>query len=233
MPTDVSLEDIIHNGWQDVSDDASPSIAMFGDYRYNEKLNFLPNEQRGVQDLVSTWIANEVNPDIPMINPEAIQPIANAVSAGAATKPTRLARFFNNLFATMKETGILDSGATGSFLKEGVGIPTGKPSGKVVSMPNGIVERASQQILLPNVKLKESARKGDELPGLQNNLISVPILANNGYTTIFKPDDEAVEVYHSADVKILAKNEPILRGWRDSSGLWRIPLVDDTALTNT
>ena len=64
-------------------------------------------------------------------------------------------------------------------------------------------------------------------------MISVPILANNGYTTVFKPDDEGVEVYHSADVKILAKNEPILRGWRDLSGLWQIPLVDDTALTNT
>ena len=76
-------------------------------------------------------------------------------------------------------------------------------------MPNGIVERASQQILLPNVKLKESARKGDELPGLKNNLISVPILANNGYTTVSKPGDEGVEVYHSADVNILAKNEPM------------------------
>jgi len=206
---------------------------MISDYGFNERLDFSPTKQRGVQDLVSTWIANEVNPDIPMINSEAAQPIANTVSAGGARKPTRLARVFNRLLVTLKETGILDSGAAGSFLKEGVGIPTGKPSGKVVSMPNGLVEQASQQILLPNVKLKEAARKGDELPGLQNNLISVPILANNGYTTVFKPDDEGVKVYHSADVKILAKNEPILRGWQDSSGLWRIPLVDVAAPTNT
>ena len=91
---------------------------MISDNGFNERFDFSPSEQRGVQDLVSTWIANEVNPDIPMINPEAAQPIANAVSAGAATKPTRLARFFNNLFVTMKETGILDSGVTGFFLKE-------------------------------------------------------------------------------------------------------------------
>jgi len=35
VPTDVSLDDIIRNGWQDLSDDASPSIAMISNYRFN------------------------------------------------------------------------------------------------------------------------------------------------------------------------------------------------------
>ena len=86
-------------------------------------------------------------------------------------------------------------------------------------MPARHAVKATQQVLLPNVKLKQEARKGDELPGLQSSLISVPILANNGYTTVFKPGQEGVEVYHSADVEILAKGKLVLQGWCDQSGL--------------
>ena len=40
--------------------------------------------------------------------------------------------------------GVIDSGATGHFLQQGIGIPTGQPSGKVVGMPNGQQERATK-----------------------------------------------------------------------------------------
>ena len=62
---------------------------------------------------------------------------------------------------------------------------------------------------------------------LRNNLISVPILAANGYTTVFPPCDEGVKLYHLADVDILPQREPFIRVLRDKSGLWGIPLVDN------
>ncbi len=96
-----------------------------------------------------------------------------------------MTRFFNQFATAVQATGILDSGATGNFLKNGVRIPTGKPSGKTVGMPNGSSERATQQVLLPTTKLNKEARSGNELPSLRKNLISVPILADNGYMKVF------------------------------------------------
>ena len=120
-------------------------------------------------------------------------------------------------------------GATCNFFKLGVGTPTGKPSGKSVGMSNGQVEKAMKQVKMKTSSLCKEARLGDELPSIQNNLVSVPILANNGYTTIFFPGNKEVEIHHSADVHILAEREPVLRGWRDRSRLWPIPLVDDSS----
>ena len=121
--------------------------------------------------------------------------------------------------------GVVDSGATGHFLQKGVGIPTGKPSSKVVGMPNGQTERASEQVLLPINTLNTEARQGDELPSLRHNsLVSVPKLSDYGYTTVFRPGQEGIEVYESSQVQVVSAAEPVLRGWRDASGLWRTPL---------
>jgi len=66
-----------------------------------------------------------------------------------------------------------------------VGIPIGKPHSKVVGMPNRQTERTSQQVLLPIEGLSAGTRLGDELPSLNHNsLVSVPKLANYGYTTV-------------------------------------------------
>jgi hypothetical protein len=78
-------------------------------------------------------------------------------------------------------------------------------------------------------QLNDEARKGDELPSLQHHsLISVPKLSTSGYTTVFKPGEQGVDVYQEGDVEIVPRGEPLLRGWRDARGLWRIPLVDGT-----
>jgi hypothetical protein len=74
--------------------------------------------------------------------------------------------------------------------------------------------------LLPIEGLREDARRGDELPSLQHNsLISVPKFSDYGYTMVFKPGQEGVEVYESSKIEIVAAAEPVLRGWRDTSGL--------------
>ena len=122
--------------------------------------------------------------------------------------------------------GVVDSGTMRHFLQKGVGNPTGETSRKVVGMPNGQTKHATQKVMLPMQQLKDEVRKGDELSSLQlNSLVSVPILANHVYTTIFWPEQQGVDVYKSSEVEIIPSGEPVLRGWRDSSGLWCTPLV--------
>ncbi len=96
-----------------------------------------------------------------------------------------MVHIFSHLANAARVTGILDLGAKGNFLKKGVRIATGKPSGKIVGMPNGAREKATQQVLIPTTNLNEEARLGSELPSLRNNLISFPILAANVYTAVF------------------------------------------------
>ena len=101
-----------------------------------------------------------------------------------------LARWFTQQFTT--NSGVIDSGATGHFLQEGLGIPTGHPSSKVVGMPNGQTEEATKQVLLPLQGLSKQARLGDELPSLRHNsLLSVPKFADHGYTTILSQETKA------------------------------------------
>ncbi len=82
-------------------------------------------------------------------------------------------------------------------------------------MPDGHAVKASQQVLLPNITLKQEAQKANELLGLRSSLISVTILANHGYTTVLRSGQEGVEVYHSANVEILTKGKPVFQGWCD------------------
>jgi hypothetical protein len=142
---------------------------------------------------------------------------------GTPSKFSGLAKWFKEKLR--RQTGVIDSGATGHFLQKGVGIPTGRCSSKVVGMPNGKTETATQQVLLPIDTLGIEARQGDELPSLQhNNLVSVPTFSDYGYTTIFKPYQMGCEVYESTEVDIVPRGEPVLRGWRDVNGLFRTQL---------
>ncbi len=77
--------------------------------------------------------------------------------------------------------------------------------------------------MLPFTELSQQARKADVLPGLRpNTLISVGKLADADYTTIFHPQGEGVTVHKKGSVKITQWQKPVLQGWRDASGLWRL-----------
>jgi len=65
----------------------------------------------------------------------------------------------------------------------------------------------------------------------QPALMSISALANNGYTTIFLPGNEGLDVFGANDVVILSMAPPALQGWRDGRGLWMVPVVDDTAIS--
>jgi hypothetical protein len=65
----------------------------------------------------------------------------------------------------------------------------------------------------------------------QPALMSVSTLANDGYTTVFLPGNDGVNVFHANDVVISSTAPPALQGWRDGRGLWMVPVVDDTAIS--
>ncbi len=180
-----------------------------------------------VEDTIDQWLAQGRDLNLPLEYYEPVEHLVNTISPPKVSKPTGLRAFFSKLSKQLMPTAIIDSGATGHFIKPGEGIPTGRRSSKVVGMPNGQTERASRQVLLPMQQLTQEARLGDELPSLHSNLVSVPKLANNGYTTLFKPWQEGVEVYHSSDIEVKTRGEPVLRGCRDRSGLWRLPMTNE------
>ena len=51
------------------------------------------------------------------------------------------------------------------------------------------------------------------------------VLADNGYTTIFRPYKEGA-VHNKDNVTITITMGTLLQGWRDKNGLWHVPLVN-------
>ena len=98
-------------------------------------------------------------------------------------------------------------------------------------MPNGQTLNTSFKALLPYKTLNPKARQCNILPGLQHNsLISVGKLSDAGYCTIVMPGNQGVQVVDCNKVKIHVLGEAALRGWRDSQGLWRVPLEDGNSM---
>lgn len=120
---------------------------------------------------------------------------------------------------------MLDSGASKTFVNTSQGLELTGTSDKVVVTANGAELPASNTALLPIRALSKGAREAIVVPGMkQKALMSVGTLANNGYTTIFLPGRQGVDVYHANDVNISAARPPILQGWRDCRGLWMVPV---------
>jgi hypothetical protein len=65
----------------------------------------------------------------------------------------------------------------------------------------------------------------------QRALMSVATLANNGYTAIFLPGHEGVNVFHTNYVDISSIAPPALQGWQDNRGLWMVPVTDETTFS--
>eukprot|EP00804_Cyclotella_cryptica_P025761 CCRYP_002952-RA/>CCRYP_002952-RA protein AED:0.42 eAED:0.42 QI:0/0/0/1/1/1/2/0/255 len=69
------------------------------------------------------------------------------------------------------------------------------------------------------------------VPGMQQKaLMSVGTLANNGYTTVFLPWQQGVQIYHADEFNMSPITPPSLRGWRDDRGLWMVPIADTPAI---
>ncbi len=67
------------------------------------------------------------------------------------------------------------------------------------------------------------------MPGLHSTLVSVPKLADAGYTTVFS--NEGAAIYDNHTMTITANKPPVLKADRcNLTGLWKLPLhAEDTA----
>ena len=91
-----------------------------------------------------------------------------------------------------------------------------------VTLPNGESIKATHTVDLPFEQLSLGARHAHVLPHLTtHSLVSIPKLADAGYRTVFHPGNLGVTIH--------SKRKPVLQGWRDENGLWKLgynnPLV--------
>ena len=90
-------------------------------------------------------------------------------------------------------------------------------------MPNGKTIKATYTVDLPFPTLSIRAQTAHVLWQLTTNLlVSVPKLAEAGYTTVFHPGIIGVMIHKPNSLDIHMCKKAILRGWRDCSGLWRL-----------
>jgi len=122
--------------------------------------------------------------------------------------------------------GILDTGATsGAALEEDEEcfVDTGEASTKIFMFPDKRTNKATKRMLTKH-NLRPAACEMNIVPGLHLTLISVPKLADAGYTTV---------IYDDYTTTISASNPPVLDAERcDHTGLWKLQLDDKTKETN-
>jgi hypothetical protein len=115
----------------------------------------------------------------------------------------------------------LDSGATSGAAPEEVKLDledTGQPSEKTFMFPDGRSGKATKRMLL-RYNLRLAAKEMNIVSGLHSDLISIPKLADAGYTTVFKKDGAAV--YDDYTTAITATNNPVLESKRcKQTGMW-------------
>ena len=130
----------------------------------------------------------------------------------------------------MTNQAVLDSGATSSFMRPQDGaIPTGEPSKKRVGMPDGTIIQAIKKAMLPITQLRKEARQCDILPDLQHNsLVIVGKKVEARYYTIFMPGGKGVQFFYENKSNVTVTGDAVLRGWRDSHGLWQVPVGDES-----
>ena len=115
---------------------------------------------------------------------------------------------------------MLDSGASKTFVNSQRGLQLTKHSDKVVATAGDTKLRGTITELLSTRALSKGAREAIVVPGMsQPALMSVSMLANNEYMTVFLPGQEGVNVFHANDVAISSTAPPALHGWQDSRGL--------------
>ena len=88
---------------------------------------------------------------------------------------------------------------------------TRQPSKKTFMFPDGRTGKATKKMLLRH-NLRLAAREMNIVPGLHSALISIPKLADAGYTTVFKKDGAVV--YNDYTTTITATNKPVLESER-------------------
>ncbi len=131
------------------------------------------------------------------------------------------------------KSGVLDSGATsGAGPAEDVDEleDTGQQSRKTFMFPDGRTMSATQKMMLKH-NLRDGAREINIVPGMHTTLISVPKLADERYTTVFR--DTVAEIYDNDTTMVMSNKPPILTApCCKTTGLWRLDLNPEAEKTD-
>jgi hypothetical protein len=96
--------------------------------------------------------------------------------------------------------------------------------------PDKRTNKATKKMCLKH-KLRPAAREMNIVPGLHSTLISVPKLADAGYTIVFSKERAAI--YNDYTTTITANKPPVLEADRcNLTGLWKLPLHTEETATN-
>ncbi len=92
---------------------------------------------------------------------------------------------------------------------------------------DGRTGKAAKKMLLKH-NLRLAARDMNIVPGLHLALVSIPKLADAGYTTVFNKDGEAI---YNDITKITATSPPVLESERcEHMGMWKLDFNSATSL---
>ena len=127
---------------------------------------------------------------------------------------------------------MLDSSASKTFVNTHQGLQLTGPTNTTVITAGGTKLCTSNTVHLLTHALSKGAREALVIPGMsQPALMSVLMLANNGYTTVFLPGQKGVDIFHANDIAISSTALPALQGWQDGRGLWMVPIVDKPTIS--
>ncbi len=134
----------------------------------------------------------------------------------------------------LQKMRILNTGATSAAAPEeddDAFEDTGKLSKKKFLFLDKRTNKATKKMHLKH-KLPPAAREMDIVPGLHSTLVSIPKLADEGYTTVFSK--VGVAIYNDHTTTITADNPSVLEASRcNLIGLWKLPLhAEETAANN-
>jgi hypothetical protein len=83
--------------------------------------------------------------------------------------------------------------------------------------------QATNKTQLPFKQLSSEAREANILPGLTKSLLSINKMAENEYTTIFRPGNEGVTIHKKGTLTIITSKPPVLQGCKKRGAkLWTV-----------
>eukprot|EP00804_Cyclotella_cryptica_P003441 CCRYP_002087-RA/>CCRYP_002087-RA protein AED:0.41 eAED:0.41 QI:0/0/0/1/0/0/2/0/284 len=124
--------------------------------------------------------------------------------------------------AIQANEALLDSAATSNFSNNKSNLELTGSSHKQVTVADGHVLQATHTAHLPMTTLSDAART------TTISLLSIGVLADNRYTTIFHPHAQEAAVYAEGACTITPSQPPVLQGCRDNKGLWTVLIQSDT-----
>jgi hypothetical protein len=123
---------------------------------------------------------------------------------------------------------VIDSGTTSQFCSEDMDLPKEGKSNKTVHLPNDDTLQTTKRTSLPFRQLKKKEREAHILSHWQQSLMSVHKLSNEGYTTIFHPENEGATVHEKGTLTITTSIPPVLQGCKEEEGkLWTVTATEN------